>query len=184
MRNATTKHAIAAATLAALMAQAGCASWHRLPPDPGQEVHAALAEHRPLWKQGELRGDTVVVARVESDRSYAERPDRDPNWVQHWHCITCRVLTVERGQWPATQLRFICVDFWPTAESGILLDKLPWPYRLGYVYAFSLDTRVEPARIIAQRRRSLPPPRANAKSAQKRGAEKTSGDKSTPTLGS
>jgi len=146
--------AMAVSVLAVLIF--GCESVDGPPPAPPKPVNATI-EEKTAYGYGEndtSTGDTVLVARCRGADEYAKTL-RDKNWEDHWYLVTYDVLAVERGTWADQELKFVFMDSWPTRESGIMLDKAPFPFAPGCVSVFSLKTGGEPARIVAVERRSL-----------------------------
>ena len=124
------------------------------PPAPPKPVNTTIEVNTAYSKGDMAAGDTVVIARCRGADEYAKRP-RGRNWEDHWYLVTYDVLAVERGTWAEKELRFVFLDFWPTRESGIMLDKGPFPFAPACVSAFLLKTVGGPARIVAMERRSL-----------------------------
>jgi len=126
------------------------------PPAPPKPVNTTIGcETAYGYGENDMSGgDTVVIARCRGADEYAKTL-RDKNWEDHWYLVTYDVLAVERGTWAEKELRFVFLDSWPTRESGIMLDKGPFPFAPGCVSAFSLKTVGGPGRIVAMERRSL-----------------------------
>lgn len=177
-RRIRTWHKIVLIVLIGLLAVGGCyaAKLAFESPSPPMAVNACLADHVAIYNDKSATGDTVLVGRCLTDGDEFARRTRG-NWVHYWRLVRVELLAVEQGRWdqrlgtttpgaagPAGlgELRFVVEDAWPTPESGIMIDKAPWPYRPEYVYAFTLDTTVSPARIVSQERRSLVDPSRRA----------------------
>lgn len=134
--------ALALLTAALLgVAAAGCDPLK--PPDPPKPVNAALVPEA-AYTHDLAKGDTVLVARCRGADEYAQTtPKKD--WVDHWYQVTMDVLAVERGTWTEKEVKFVYLDSWPTPESGIMVDKPPFPFGPGYVFALALKTSQTPA---------------------------------------
>ena len=94
-------------------------------------------------------GDTRVVARCCGCENFWQKTRG--NWEYTWMVVRFDVEAVERGTWPDATLSFICWDSWPTPESGIMVDKLPWPYCKDARFAFDLDTSQKPPLVVKQK---------------------------------
>ncbi len=101
-------------------------------------------------------GDTTVVGYFRRAMQYAKI--RRGNYDNFWYRVAYDVLKVERGRWKDKDLRFVCVDRSPTPESGIMLKKGRFPFRMGTVHAFSLNTSASPAGVVGLQERSRLPP--------------------------
>jgi len=127
------------------------------PPLPPEPVNARLPDHAAIYVDRPGAGDVVVVGRCTSSTEYAVTSQGD--WNHHWYLVRVELLVVEKGRWDDSRgLTFIAVDGWPKPESGIVLDKAPWPYRTGRVYAFTLSTASKPPLVAGQEHRSLVDP--------------------------
>jgi hypothetical protein len=111
-----------------------------------------LEGYVPLY--GAIKADTaadiVVVARCVSSKQFAQQ--RHGDWNHFWYVVTFEVLTVEKAKWDHPNLSFVCMDAWPTPESGIMVNKAPWPYPVGVRMRFWLDGTKIPARVLGQER--------------------------------
>jgi hypothetical protein len=58
------------------------------------------------------------------------------------------VTAVERGSWTGDRLVFVVTDAWPTVESGIMVEKMPWVYRAGAELRMGLRTGREVVEIV------------------------------------
>jgi len=134
-------------------------------------VNARLPNSGDIYQDGLGGGDTVIIGQCLDTSKYAER--RKGNRIKGWLLVRVEVVAVETGTWagPSSQLAigsgprsawadlvFVDTYSFPTAESGIMLSMLPYPYYAGNVFAFSLDSSQKPARITGQERRSLADP--------------------------
>ena len=124
------------------------------PPLPaGKTVNVVLPSGKGYTPfQGEGTDAVIVVAKCRSVEEYAKNVRG--GWEDHWYLVEWDVLKVERGQWPATGITFVFDDPWPTRESGIMLDKGPFPYVVGRVFAFSLNTAVKSSAVMGMEERS------------------------------
>lgn len=124
-------------------------------PKPPVAVNAVLPSDLPIYeyKPVETSGPSiaVVVAKVRTQEEFAKRVEG--KWETHWYIVTVDVIAVETGSWGPKEMRFVVKDHWPTPDSGITLKKLPWPYRAGVNFAFTIDTSAFPVRVLAQQRR-------------------------------
>jgi hypothetical protein len=139
-------HVVAAT---ALLPPSGCrASGPPRPPGTPPPVNAAVPDDVALYVDHATESDVRVVARCRGSETFwtATRGD----WEYTWAVVRCDVVAVERGHWADPTLTFVCVDAWPTPESGLLVCKAPWPYRASAVLAFDLDTRQRPALVVGQ----------------------------------
>ncbi len=148
------KHVQLGIGIACLCVLHGCSPTAPVAPEP---VNARLPNNVAIYVNSEAAGDTVVVGRCVSSREYAAV--RRGNWIDHWNLVRVEVIAIEKGHWTARlsedanaslSLKFVARDSWPTPESGIMVDRAPWPYRSGLVYAFTLDTGQVPALIVRQ----------------------------------
>ena len=98
------------------------------------------------------RRETIVVARCSLVRRYATVTRGD--WNYSWYVFGFDVASAERGAWPAKQVVFVAYDAWPTLESGIMVDKAPFPYAVGRVMAFYVRTETSPPLVVGQEWRS------------------------------
>jgi hypothetical protein len=130
----------------------GCPSAPAAPAAPPQACNA-------IWpRPGETdRGDAVVIARCRGASEYA-KTSAGKDWNYHWHLVSMDVLGVERGTWIEKEVNFVYPDAWPTPESGIMVDKNPFPFAKGCVFALMLKTSARPATVVAFERRSYAPP--------------------------
>jgi hypothetical protein len=145
------------ALLVLLLAQflvAGCDA--NKPPYPAPAVNANLDKHAALYGRTGKTGDTVLLTRCRSCEKFGERTHG--NWIHTWLVARFDVLAVEQGTWPEAELSFICRDAWPTPESGIMVSKLPWPYRANATLRFWLDTTRQPALVVGQETVAIPQP--------------------------
>jgi hypothetical protein len=136
-----------------LLALPGCHSGGvPRPPGPLPAVNAALPNDVPVYvdcpANNDPNADTRVVARCRGSANFWKTTRGD--WEYTWAVVGCDVLTVERGTWPDATLSFLAWDSWPTLESGILVNKQPWPYFKDVVLAFDLDTTPHPAHVLGQ----------------------------------
>jgi len=151
--------AIAVSVLAVLVS--GCESVGGPPPAPPPPADAPAANCTTLgnaipYGPAEQPGETIVVARCSLVRRYATVTRGD--WDYSWYVFGFDVVSAERGAWPAKQVVFVAYDAWPTRESGILVDKGPFPYDPGRVMAFHVRTGMSPPLITGQEWRSRVPP--------------------------
>lgn len=106
------------------------------PPAGAPAVNARFAD-----PGNTLPVDTVVKATCAESREFGKV--QQGNWITVWYLVQCDVTAVEQGHWPGGRLVFVAQDAWPTPESGIMLDKGPWPYRVGATLRVFLNTRGE-----------------------------------------
>jgi hypothetical protein len=126
----------------------GCDIEPALPPG-APSVNAWLAENG-----GTLVADAVVRARCRRGDVFGER--RRGDWITTWYLVECDVTAVERGSWTAGRLVFVAQDAWPTVESGIMVDKAPWPYRPGAELRFGLNSSSGRALIVQVETLTIP----------------------------
>jgi len=133
--------------------------WKSDPPDPPADapaVNCVVTDVGPRHTEPFKEAGAVVVARCTAVNQYATV--RRGNWDFFWSLVACDVIRVERGRWPHPRVVFCCYDPWPTPESGIMVNKMPFPYAEGRVLAIALDPDAEPPRVLDQQWRSRLPP--------------------------
>lgn len=91
--------------------------------------------------------DTVVLARCRALTEIQRR--RRGDWFHSRWLAQYDVLDVESGTWPEAELSFTYDEASPTPESGIMLMARVAFFRLGEPRRFWLDTRTQPATIVA-----------------------------------
>jgi hypothetical protein len=64
------------------------------------------------------------------------------------------VVTIERGTFIQKDVSFVYPDFWPTPESGIMIDKDVFPFAKGYIFAVTLKTNAQTVTVVSVERRS------------------------------
>ena len=100
-------------------------------PTPPEAVNAYLSKNISIFfdhvpKDG--RADIEFLAYVRDMNEYATVRQGNKLWEKHWYFIKCEIIKKTVGQWIGKELTFVCYDTWPTPESGILVDKPPFPY--------------------------------------------------------
>jgi hypothetical protein len=99
-------------------------------------------------RKGDASAGVVLTARCVSDAQYGK--ERQGKWDRIRHVVTFEVIKVEKGNWNKPTVSFICVDSWPTPESGIIVEKAPWPYVPGTTMRLWLDAGKTPAILVGQ----------------------------------
>ena len=130
----------------------------RIPPPP-QAVNALLPDNVPIYSVGlktSERVDVEMVGRCRSVKKYTETVRGD--WVKYWYQVVFEVVEVTAGQWDDPNVVFVCYDAWPTPESGIMVSRAMFPYRIGWVLVLWLDASQKPPLIVGHERRSVVPP--------------------------
>jgi hypothetical protein len=92
--------------------------------------------------------DTRIIAQCRQIKQYDKKTKG--NWSTYWYLIDWKVIKVESGKWSDPNLTYVIADNWPTPESGIMVNKMPWPYRQGRIFCFGLDTSRKLPLIVHQ----------------------------------
>ncbi|OHB51846.1 MAG: hypothetical protein A2Y12_13960 [Planctomycetes bacterium GWF2_42_9] len=74
-------------------------------------------------------------------------------WEKHWYLIKCEIIE-SKENWEDKELKFICFDKWPTADSGIKIKKGLFPYLEGRYFRFYLEDKQTLPIIIGQQQTS------------------------------
>jgi hypothetical protein len=154
MNRLSTKYLLLGMILGSSLLLAGCGN-----PIPPERPNVRLADDSAYLPQAKGPGDVVLVAQITASKEYGQQRMHWGNWITHWYLVKAKVLSVRQGQWTGGDLVFTAADAWPTSQSGIMVDKAPWPYKIGAIFAISLDTSEHPPVITDQE--ELPPDSAN-----------------------
>jgi hypothetical protein len=128
------------------------------PPAPPEPVSATITGNLMYAPGDPKAGDTVVIARLTSSATYARKTEGD--WITTWFLTKWDVLATERGKWAEKSLVFVFSDRMPTPQSGIMIKRMPIPFEVGRVFAFTLKSDGKPPAIVAMERRSILAPYA------------------------
>ncbi len=92
-------------------------------------TNAALPGNKLIWPLPKLDvGDMVTV-----EARFAGQEEICAFVQGNWVTTMCLVkyAVSEEGKVPSKEIRFVAEDTSPTKESGIMVKKLPWPFREG-----------------------------------------------------
>ena len=120
---------------------------------PPGKVNACLSSPYEFYGiKSVSQPDTSIIAQCLRIEKYDQRTKG--NWITYWYLTDWKIIKVESGNWSDPNLSFVIADTWPTPESGIEVDKMPWPYRQGRIFCFGIDTSKKLPLIVSQEYRS------------------------------
>jgi len=92
-------------------------------------TQAKLPNDSLIWPLPQSEGAIVVEASFDSEKALLKV--RQGNWMRTERLITYNITKVVNGNYPFKTLVFVCKEKWPTKESRIEIEALPWPFRKG-----------------------------------------------------
>jgi hypothetical protein len=131
--------------LALGLAWSGCTSL--APPKQMPPTTACLEDYQPINQDRSppRNADVVLIAQFYTRSVFASQTTNSRRY--EWHLEMFAVLQVEQGYWTNPGLTFVCVDASNRLDNG---PSVAWPYHMGVIMRFWLDTHHSPPLIVGQ----------------------------------
>jgi len=120
-----------------------------------KETNAYLENDELIWPPSDKKGDVTLKGRFKEQVELQKIKDGD--WYRYLYKITYDEIEVVNGEWKYQELSFLCKDTWPTEESGIMVKKLPWPFRENECMIFEIDQKNNKNLIIGYKKADIAP---------------------------
>ena len=120
-----------------------------------KETNAWLENDELIWPPSDKKGDVRLKGRFKEQVELQKIKDGD--WYRYLYKITYDDIEVVHGEWKHRELSFLCKDIWPTEESGIMLKKLPWPFRENKYMVFEINHKNNKNLIIGYKKADIAP---------------------------
>jgi hypothetical protein len=137
---------------------AGCAIH---PPFP-KEVNAVaegIPHSKSLWDPGsqvQRKANPDIIGLLVYTDSVSEfARTRSGKWITYWYLCKFKIMTPVAGDLDENEIAFVCKDAWPTPESGLMIDKVPFPYFKGKIFLFAIKNKNKPYQVLYQEKRSF-----------------------------
>ena len=118
-------------------------------PAPPRKVNARLTSPYGFYViQSSITPDTVILSQCSEITEFSKKVKG--NWQTHWSKVSWKIINVEKGTWNQPELSFVIADTWPTPQSGIMIEKMAFPYNPGRLFRFGLDSSKKLPVIVSQ----------------------------------